>query len=138
MLLKKIEGVSLIVGMLAEPVWAQSSASEPKLEVLWPDGAPGAVGQEDQDQPTLQIYLPLASKATGAAIVVCPGGGYGALALDGPRRPPDCRMAEFSGCRCLCIEVSAWAALSSSRPSARCAEGYSAGSHEVKRLQHCA
>lgn len=47
---------------------------------LWPDGAPGAVGQEEKDIPTLTPYLPAPDKATGAAIVICPGGGYGGLA----------------------------------------------------------
>lgn len=30
--------------------------------------------------PTISVYLPPADKATGAAIVICPGGGYGILA----------------------------------------------------------
>ena len=47
---------------------------------LWPDGAPGALGKEDKDIPTLTAYLPAPDIATGAAIVVCPGGGYGGLA----------------------------------------------------------
>jgi pectinesterase len=48
--------------------------------VLWPDGAPGALGKEDVDIPTLTPFLPLKEKATGAAVIVCPGGGYGHLA----------------------------------------------------------
>jgi pectinesterase len=48
--------------------------------VLWPDGAPGAVGTEPVDVPTLTPYLPLKEKATGAAVLICPGGGYGHLA----------------------------------------------------------
>lgn len=47
---------------------------------LWPDGAPGALGTADKDIPTLTPYLPEPDQATGAAIVVCPGGGYGGLA----------------------------------------------------------
>ena len=47
---------------------------------LWPEGAPGALGKEDKDIPTLTPYCPDPAKATGAAIVVCPGGGYGGLA----------------------------------------------------------
>lgn len=50
--------------------------------LLWPEGAPGAQGEEDADKPQLWAYLPPADKATGAAVVVCPGGGYGTLALD--------------------------------------------------------
>jgi pectinesterase len=48
--------------------------------VLWPDGAPGAAGKEPIDIPTLTPYFPLKEKATGAAIIVCPGGGYDHLA----------------------------------------------------------
>ena len=53
-----------------------------KVELLWADGAPGAKGDEDGDKPTLTIYLPPREKATGAAVVICPGGGYGHLAVD--------------------------------------------------------
>jgi len=48
--------------------------------ILWPEGAPGAVGKEPLDIPTLTPYLPLQEKATGAAVIVCPGGAYGHLA----------------------------------------------------------
>jgi acetyl esterase/lipase len=49
---------------------------------LWPDGAPGALGEgnRDQDKPTLTPYPADPAKATGAAMLVCPGGGYGGLA----------------------------------------------------------
>jgi acetyl esterase/lipase len=47
---------------------------------LWPQGAPGALGKEDKDSPTLTSYLPDPGRASGAAIVICPGGGYGGLA----------------------------------------------------------
>ena len=57
-------------------VQAQQTNSFP----LWPEGAPGALGKEDKDIPTLTPYLPDPAQATGAAIVICPGGGYGALA----------------------------------------------------------
>ncbi len=59
-----------------------ASPVEPKVELLWPNGAPGAVGEEDADRPSLSIYFPPAEKANRAAVVVCPGGGYRALALD--------------------------------------------------------
>ncbi len=48
--------------------------------VLWPGGAPGALGTEPGDIPTLTPYLPPKEKATGAAIIVFPGGGYQHLA----------------------------------------------------------
>ena len=47
---------------------------------LWPEGAPGALGTNTNDIPTLTAYLPEATNATGAAMVSCPGGGYGGLA----------------------------------------------------------
>ena len=47
---------------------------------LWPEGAHGALGDKDDDKPTLTAFLPAPEKATGAAIVICPGGGYGGLA----------------------------------------------------------
>jgi len=53
----------------------------PKTELLWPNGAPGALGNEDADRPALTIYLP-ETRVTRTAVVVCPGGGYGALAMD--------------------------------------------------------
>jgi acetyl esterase/lipase len=37
---------------------------------------------EPADQPKLTIHLPPADKANGTAVVVCPGGGYGGLAMD--------------------------------------------------------
>jgi acetyl esterase/lipase len=47
---------------------------------LWPEGAPGARGNTPSDAPTLTPFLPDPARATGAAIVICPGGGYGGLA----------------------------------------------------------
>jgi acetyl esterase/lipase len=47
---------------------------------LWPDGAPGALGTNGDDIPTITPYLPDATNATGAAMVICPGGGYAHLA----------------------------------------------------------
>jgi len=47
---------------------------------LWPDGAPGALGSSSNDIPTLTAYLPDPTNATGAAMVICPGGGYAHLA----------------------------------------------------------
>jgi acetyl esterase/lipase len=46
---------------------------------LWLDGAPGALGTSSNDISTLTPYL-CASNATGAAMVICPGGAYTHLA----------------------------------------------------------
>jgi len=60
----------------------RSRAAEPRLELLWPAGAPGAVGDEEADRPSLTIYSAPEEKAVGVGIVICPGGGYGHLAVD--------------------------------------------------------
>jgi acetyl esterase/lipase len=57
------------------------TADAPKEEPLWSGDAPGATGKTDKDRPTITVYLPPADKAVGTAVVVCPGGGYGGLAI---------------------------------------------------------
>ena len=47
---------------------------------LWSGDAPGALGKAPKDIPTLTPFFPDEDKATGAAVVVCPGGGYAQLA----------------------------------------------------------
>ena len=52
---------------------------------LWPGGAPGAAGTEPADVPTIAVYAPADAAGPTAAVVVCPGGGYGFLAShEGP------------------------------------------------------
>jgi acetyl esterase/lipase len=60
----------------------RAPAADPETQPLWPKGAPGATGKEAADVPTVTVYLPPADKATGTAVVICPGGGYGGLAMD--------------------------------------------------------
>src|ERR1700682_5767735 len=79
--MKRSTFVSLLAVATAVLAWAET-AEQPKVELLWPSGAPGAAGSEDQDRPTLSVYLPEAGKGNGTGVVVCPGGGYGALAMD--------------------------------------------------------
>lgn len=68
----------LLLG-LTQSVMAQDDGP---LEVpLWPGGAPGALGDQEKDVPTLICYRPTAANNQGAAIVICPGGGYGGLAM---------------------------------------------------------
>ncbi|MCJ7776954.1 MAG: alpha/beta hydrolase [Sedimentisphaerales bacterium] len=67
---------------LAAMAAVENAASPQKEELLWPDGTPGAKGDQEGDKPTLTIYLPPKEKVTGAAVVICPGGGYGSLAMD--------------------------------------------------------
>lgn len=62
--------------------FSQTSKSEPDWTLLWPEGAPGALGDTVADQPALRIYLPADASRADMGMVVCPGGGYGTLALD--------------------------------------------------------
>lgn len=73
-------------------------AQNPVLKV-WPYGVPGSTKSdswiekatetngvvsryEKVNDPTLTVFLPTAEKATGTAVLICPGGGYGVLAFD--------------------------------------------------------
>jgi len=58
------------------------SALAQRVELLWPEGAPGAAGAEDRDKPSITIYLPAAETSSGAGVVICPGGGYGNLSME--------------------------------------------------------
>ena len=65
---------------------------------LWPGGTPGNEPTEEENEividerigqkvtkivkPVITVYQPDESKRTGAAVVICPGGGYHILALD--------------------------------------------------------
>ncbi|MGZ0174784.1 MAG: prolyl oligopeptidase family serine peptidase [Planctomycetales bacterium] len=48
---------------------------------LWPGDAPGANGDADHDMPALLAYPASNDTANGCGIIVCPGGGYGGLAM---------------------------------------------------------
>ena len=72
------------IGILAAAagLFAQAPSNMPKADLLWPNGAPGAQGNEEVDKPSLAPYVVPQGRGTGAAVVVCPGGGYGALSMD--------------------------------------------------------
>lgn len=59
---------------------ALARAQDPTTVLLWPNGAPGAIGNEDRDQPALTIFLPVKNQANGTGVIVCPGGSYTGLA----------------------------------------------------------
>lgn len=68
----------LISSLLFATSTSGQTTNEPAPIPLWPDGAPGAKGSNPEDIPSIQMYRP--QNPTGAAIVVCPGGGYQHLA----------------------------------------------------------
>ena len=57
-----------------------ASSGSPTTVLLWPKGAPGNVGDEDGDKPSLTIFLPSANP-TGAGVIIAPGGGYSHLSM---------------------------------------------------------
>jgi len=86
----------------ASAAFGASSAYEMKGQtvLLWPNGAPGSEGKTaperwiegatpdafhrvtDIHKPSITVYLPDKSKATGAAFVIAPGGGHRYLVMD--------------------------------------------------------
>jgi acetyl esterase/lipase len=86
--------LSILAGLIL-PTLAYAQQATVKV---WPNGAPGAkqdAGYREETimdngrprvskvtDPVLLVYLPAPEKATGTAVVICPGGGYGRLAID--------------------------------------------------------
>ena len=81
------------------PVCASVAVSaEPEVLLLWPHGAPGSEGQTAAESvrvtergehivsnvhaPSVAVYLPTPDTATGASVVVIPGGGHAELWID--------------------------------------------------------
>lgn len=75
--------VILLLSVCNQALWTQQP--EPSESVLlWPDGAPGALGNAAGDQPHLTLFP--AAKNIGhenrTGILVLPGGGYSGLSVD--------------------------------------------------------
>jgi acetyl esterase/lipase len=70
-------GTAIILFLCCNQTFAQTTTNE---ILLWPNGAPGALGERPEDKPSVTPYLSTGVKPTGAAIIVCPGGGYAHLA----------------------------------------------------------
>jgi acetyl esterase/lipase len=87
----------LLLTMLAAPI----TAAEPIIIDVWPDKVPGEKGDIGPEQlqpprgrgkpiqrltnvtrPTITVYRPKKDQDTGAAVLICPGGGYHILAWD--------------------------------------------------------
>ncbi len=66
------------------------SPQEPKNETiptstiipLYPEKVPGKLNSDKKEWPTLTLYLLPKEKGIRPAVVICPGGGYGGLAMD--------------------------------------------------------
>jgi acetyl esterase/lipase len=76
-----MQRILLGLAWTAATLFAQPPAA-PKPEPLWAEGAPGALGTEETDRPTLAAYPVPQGRGTGTAVIVCPGGGYVNLSMD--------------------------------------------------------
>jgi acetyl esterase/lipase len=65
--------------VIHEPA-SRQGAPRPAPTPLWKGSAPGALGSAPEDTPTISLYRAAPGVASGAAFVVCPGGGYTRLA----------------------------------------------------------
>jgi acetyl esterase/lipase len=72
------------VGMSALlPVFQQTSTLRDGQTIpLWAGPAPGALGTDETDLPTITVYLPRTVNANTPAMIICPGGGYVNLAMN--------------------------------------------------------
>ena len=61
---------------------------EPTTLLLWPDGAPGALGEADTDKPSITVYMPPNTTGPMTAVVIAPGGGYTGLSMNLEGRAP--------------------------------------------------
>lgn len=78
---EKMKTLFTLAVIVSFPIFLR--AEMPAPIPLWPNGAPGALGSTSNDIPTLTPYLPDSippGGTTGAAMVICPGGGYDHLA----------------------------------------------------------
>ena len=78
-IMKKFPFVILVSILASQMAYAQELA-DPIL--LWPQGAPSATGESDEDKPAIIPFLPEPSKRNGAAVLVVPGGGFTIRAVD--------------------------------------------------------
>jgi acetyl esterase/lipase len=80
--------------LLAILIFCSMQLSAQQTIKLWPGEIPlstGVIGEEEItdrghvrniQEPTITVYLPDPEKASGAAVVICPGGGYALLAIN--------------------------------------------------------
>ena len=78
-----VVAMSGAMGLAQAPAAQQAAApaaNGPAPMLLWANGAPGAVGDADDDKPSLTAYIP-ASNPTKTAVVIAPGGSYMHLSM---------------------------------------------------------
>ena len=79
--MKKTKCMRLMAVLLLLTTAIHTMAEKENIYDLWPKGAP-TESSDPQDKATLRVYLPNEKRATGRAVVICPGGGYERLAME--------------------------------------------------------
>ena len=75
--------ITCAAAWLGGPVASAADPATPPRTPLWSAGAPVGDGTIDKETGFITVHLPPADKANGAAMVICPGGGYGGLVVGG-------------------------------------------------------
>ena len=78
--LRRLATLATVALFASLSVSAQPAARPGEPLRLWSGDAPGALGKDAKDTPTLTPFWPAADKANGAVFIVAPGGGYRSLA----------------------------------------------------------
>ena len=81
--IRRLPVTTLILCAVFAGLTASSQAAEPLRLSIWPDEAPLGDGKSEKVKVPITVHLPEADKATGAAMVICPGGGYGGRVVEG-------------------------------------------------------
>ena len=64
------------------PLWEGTPPLQKEMDVKEEAVQEGILRISNVQQPTIEVYLPTKQIATGEAVVIFPGGGYGILAYD--------------------------------------------------------
>ena len=98
-MIKCIKWLLLIVSVVTMSLTSLAQ-TKPIIIPLWQDGAPGFENRKDEPEqakdywvknihnPSIAVYLPAKEKATGAAVVICPGGGHRLLVYNAEGTEP--------------------------------------------------
>jgi acetyl esterase/lipase len=77
-----------VTALTAQQPSAPPILQEPQTMLLWPNGAPGALGEDDGDKPAITVYMPPNTAGPMTAVIIAPGGSYARLSMNNEGRAP--------------------------------------------------